>query len=86
MFLVMTLNFEEMKAASFVREHHGDNDAQAVWNKLIRYARDSPEAVIETERLMSVVTTVKYSPKDYNGTSSHFVTKYVETVADYDSR
>ena len=31
MFLVMTLNFEEMKAASFVREHHVDNDAQAVW-------------------------------------------------------
>ena len=30
---------------------------------------------------MSVMTTVNYSPKDYNGTST-----YVETVADYDSR
>jgi hypothetical protein len=35
MFLVMTLNFKEMKAASFVREHHVDNDAQAVWSKLL---------------------------------------------------
>jgi hypothetical protein len=35
---------------------------------------------------MSLMTTVKYSPKDYSGTSTHFVTKYVEAVADYDSR
>jgi hypothetical protein len=58
----------------------------ALLSKLITYARDSPEAAIETERLMSVMTTVKYSPKDYNGTSTHFVTKYVDTVLDYDSR
>ena len=64
--------------ATIVREHAHDKDAQAIYMKLVRRAKLSTKATLDSETLMAYVTTARVGT--WHGTTHNFVLHWLEQV------
>jgi hypothetical protein len=62
---------------SFVREHEGDYDAQAVYRKLVAYAQTSTAAELAKDQLIEYVTTTKLDSR-WRGSTEGFLLHWRE--------
>ena len=71
------------QAQTYLREHDGDYDAQAVWQKLVAYSTASTKASLDSSALLSYITTACLSSDTWRGSSQPFILHWQEQVRWY---
>ena len=67
----------------YVRNHEHDRNAQAIWSDYLKYMRTSTRADLESEDLMTYLTTARLGP-GWKDTTAAFITDWLDKLRQYE--
>jgi len=85
MYSVLDKSLKTTYGKHLVKKYEKTYDAQAIWRDLTQHASTSATAIIETEKILRKVTTIKLNKDTWRGTNEGFVLHFDEELDLYNN-
>lgn len=72
------------RGKSLVRKYHKTNNAQLIFKELVEHATYSTKACVESNDLVSYITSAKLGDNTWKGSTGNFILHWLEQIRQYD--